>query len=187
MNPPCHVAAARPRCDGGATRSSSDSAATVNMALPTPPAARRTRNSGKDDARPARPVVTATTTRPVDRTVRSPNRSTSEPPPKAETKRKNAKALTASPTAVVPTPKDRANSGIAGATMPKPSATTKATTARIPTSRGSSDRPRHSTPWMLARRRPRPSRTRDSAGREPVSAGGRPRSAEESTHRRSPF
>src|SRR3712207_8797118 len=42
----------------------------------------------------------------------------------ADTKRKNAKALTARPTAVVPTPKERANSGMAGATMPNPRATT---------------------------------------------------------------
>src|SRR3712207_7725177 len=47
----CHVAAARPRCVGGATRSSSDSAATVNIALPTPPAARSARNTGKLVAR----------------------------------------------------------------------------------------------------------------------------------------
>src|SRR3712207_5320445 len=108
---------------------------------------------------------------PADSTVRSPNRSTSEPPPKAETKRKNAKALTASPTAVVPTPKDRAYSGMAGATMPKPRATTKATTARMPTSRGSSVRPRHSTSRMLARRRPAEGR---HEGEEPEGPDGHP-------------
>jgi hypothetical protein len=82
--------------------------------------------------------VTATVTSPAVSTDRSPNRSTSEPPLNAETNRKKANALTARPTAVVPTPKERANSGIAGATMPKPSATTKATTERTPTSRGRS-------------------------------------------------
>jgi hypothetical protein len=90
-------------------------------------------------------VVTATMSSPAVSTHRSPNRSTSEPPLKAETNRKNAKALTASPTAVVPTPKARANSGMAGATIPKPSATTKAMTARTLTSRGKSPRPKNST------------------------------------------
>jgi hypothetical protein len=85
-------------------RSSSDSADTVNIALPMPPAARRPTNSGNVPARPARPVVTATMTSPVASTIRSPIRSTSAPPPNAETKRKKANALTANPTAVVPTP-----------------------------------------------------------------------------------
>ena len=120
MKPPCQVAAARPRCDCGATRSSSESAATVNIALPTPPAARSARNTGKLPARPASPVVTATISSPAASTTRSPNRSTSVPPLNADTNRKKANALTASPTAVVPTPKARANSGMAGATMPKP-------------------------------------------------------------------
>ncbi len=107
MNPPWKVAADRPRCSGGATRSSSESAATVNIALPTPPADRRARNAGKWSTRPAAPVVSATTTSPAVSTTRSPNRSTSAPPPKAETKRKKAKELTARPTAVPPTPKER--------------------------------------------------------------------------------
>src|SRR5450759_3424402 len=41
------------------------------------------------------------------------------------------------PAAVRPTPNCRANSGIAGATTPKPTATEKATAASTPTSRGS--------------------------------------------------
>src|SRR3954454_4703808 len=65
MTPPCQVAAARPRWVGGATCSRSERADTVNMALPVPPAARSARKSGKLVARPASPVVTATTSRPV--------------------------------------------------------------------------------------------------------------------------
>jgi hypothetical protein len=117
----------------------------VNIALPIPPAARSARKTGNEFARPASPVVTATTSRPAVSTTRSPNRSTNDPPLKAETNRKKAKALTASPTAVFPTPNVLANSGMAGATMPKPRATTKAMTASTPTSRGSSPGPRRRT------------------------------------------
>lgn len=71
------------------------------------------------------------------RMTRSPYRSTNRPPPRADTKRISAKAEMTAPAAVLPTPNERANSGIAGATTPKPTATETATAARTVTSRGS--------------------------------------------------
>jgi hypothetical protein len=68
------------------TRRSGERAATVNIALPTPPAARRHRKTGKELARFAAPVVTATMSSPAVSTARSPKRSTSESPLKAEMK-----------------------------------------------------------------------------------------------------
>src|SRR5512135_2659718 len=71
-------------------------------------------------------------------TRRSPNRSTSRPLPSADTNRIAAKIEMTVPAEVRPTPKCRANSGIAGATTPKPTATANATAASTPTSRGRS-------------------------------------------------
>jgi hypothetical protein len=51
-------------------------------------------------------------------------------------KRANAKTETTNPTAVLLTPKDLANTGIAGKTMPKPSATKKDEITTTWTSRG---------------------------------------------------
>src|SRR3954447_20151089 len=75
---------------------------------------------------------------PLAKMIRSPKRSTSRPPPRADTKRINANALTTAPTAVSLTPNESANSGIAGMTTPKPTATATATAVRTPTSRGRS-------------------------------------------------
>ena len=55
-----------------------------------------------------------------------------------EQKRATAKAETIKPTAALFTPKDRAKTGIAGRTIPKPSATKKDATISIFTSRGKS-------------------------------------------------
>src|SRR4051794_26062190 len=77
---------------------------------------------------------------PTPSRIRSPIRLTSRPTPSAELSRISANALTTAPAAARDTPKLRANSGIAGATMPKPAATKKATAASTATSRG---RPRN--------------------------------------------
>ena len=55
-----------------------------------------------------------------------------------EQKRATAKAETIKPPAALFTPKDRAKTGIAGRTIPKPSATKKDATISIFTSRGKS-------------------------------------------------
>src|SRR3954463_12026269 len=77
---------------------------------------------------------------PVASTRRSPTESMSRPVGKAKTIRRNANALMTEAAAALPTPKSRANTGSAGATIPKPSATKNATTTRTPTSRGRSAR-----------------------------------------------
>src|SRR5436190_17269632 len=69
--------------------------------------------------------------------MRSPTASTRRPHPSAETNRIRANAEITAPTAVLPTPKECANSGIAGATTPNPMATATATAASTATSRGS--------------------------------------------------
>ena len=60
--------------DGVGLGDDTDSNPFTVAALPTPPAARIARNSGKLPARPASPVVTATISRPAASTTRSPNR-----------------------------------------------------------------------------------------------------------------
>src|SRR3954468_13295271 len=77
---------------------------------------------------------------PVASTRRSPTESMSRPVGNAKTIRRNANALMTEAAAALPTPKSRANTGSAGATMPKPSATKNATTTSTPTSRGRSAR-----------------------------------------------
>src|SRR4051794_16385626 len=69
--------------------------------------------------------------------TRSPARSTRRPPPIPDSSRISANADTTAPAAVGPTPNCRANSGTAGTTMPNPSATQNATSARVNVSRGS--------------------------------------------------
>src|SRR6266536_5155208 len=83
---------------------------------------------------------------PVASITRSPNAFTSRPANGAVTSRAAANALITAIASVVLTPKWRANSGIAGATTPKPTATMNATAASAPTSAGSSlNGPRRST------------------------------------------
>ena len=74
---------------------------------------------------------------PVARTTRSPSRLTRLPPAKAETKRMRAKTLMTDDAAKLETPKVLAKTGMAGARMPKPSATKNATAVSTATSRGS--------------------------------------------------
>src|SRR5476649_2292476 len=73
---------------------------------------------------------------PVARTTRSPRRLTSRPATGADTKRTNANTEMTAPAAKLLTPKFLANSGIAGATIPKPRATENATAVRTATSGG---------------------------------------------------
>jgi hypothetical protein len=75
---------------------------------------------------------------PEEKTARSPKRSTNVPEISPELKRVIAKAETINPIAALLTPKDLAKTGIAGMTIPKPTATKKVAATRIETSRGSS-------------------------------------------------
>jgi hypothetical protein len=75
---------------------------------------------------------------PVEKTALSPNRSTNVPEISPEQKRVIAKAETIKPIAALLTPNDLAKTGIAGITMPKPTATKKDAATRIDTSRGRS-------------------------------------------------
>jgi hypothetical protein len=75
---------------------------------------------------------------PVENTARSPNLSTSTPEISPEAKRVIAKAETMIPIAALFTPKDFANTGIAGMTIPKPTATKKVAATSDETSRGKS-------------------------------------------------
>src|SRR6478609_11714404 len=74
---------------------------------------------------------------PVASTHRSPRRSTIRPATGAEANRTSANTDTTAPAAKLLTPNSLANSGIAGATTPKPRATEKATAVRTATSGGS--------------------------------------------------
>jgi len=75
---------------------------------------------------------------PVEKTALSPNLSTNVPEISPEQKRVIAKAETIKPIAALLTPNDLAKTGIAGITMPKPTATKKDAAIRIETSRGRS-------------------------------------------------
>lgn len=80
----------------------------------------------------------ATINKPKPRTARSPNRSTNLPEINPDEKRIIAKLEITRPIAVLLTPKEAANKGIAGMIRPKPTATKKATADRTATSLGSS-------------------------------------------------
>lgn len=75
-------------------------------------------------------------------TMRSPNKSTNFPDINPDENRAMANIETMSPTAELFTPKDLANSGIAGMMMPKPSATKNDADTRTLTSRGNPARSR---------------------------------------------
>jgi hypothetical protein len=75
---------------------------------------------------------------PVENTARSPNLSTKVPEISPEANRVIAKAETINPIAALLTPKDFAKTGIAGMTIPKPTATKKEAATRTETSRGRS-------------------------------------------------
>ena len=75
---------------------------------------------------------------PDEKTALSPNLSTKVPEIRPELKRVIAKAETIKPIAALFTPNDLAKTGIAGITMPNPTATKKDAAIRIDTSRGKS-------------------------------------------------
>ncbi len=75
---------------------------------------------------------------PVEKTALSPNLSTKVPEISPDAKRVIAKAETINPIAALLTPNDLAKTGIAGITMPNPTATKKDAAIRIDTSRGRS-------------------------------------------------
>ena len=75
---------------------------------------------------------------PEEKTARSPNLSTKVPEINPEAKRVIAKAETIKPIAALLTPKDLAKTGIAGNTMPNPTATKKDAATSMETSRGRS-------------------------------------------------
>ena len=104
----------------GASRTSNDSADTVNIVEPIPASTRSTIRCqyAPANARPA--VVTATTARPVTNTGSSPNRPTTVPDSGANTSRDSANTLTTAEAAVMPTSKLRTNTGSTGATRPNP-------------------------------------------------------------------
>jgi hypothetical protein len=75
---------------------------------------------------------------PVEKTFLSPNLSTIVPEINPDAKRVIAKAETINPIAALLTPKDLAKTGIAGMTIPNPTATKKEAAMRMDTSRGRS-------------------------------------------------
>ena len=85
---------------------------------------------------PAKKVKKATIKTPVAKTLRSPNRSVKVPEIRPDAKRVIAKAETIKPIAALFTPKDFAKTGMAGITIPKPTATKKDAAMRMETSRG---------------------------------------------------
>ena len=87
---------------------------------------------------PAKKVKAETIKIPDEKTALSPNLSTRTPEIKPEAKRVIAKAETINPIAALLTPKDFAKTGIAGITMPKPTATKKDAATSDETSRGRS-------------------------------------------------
>lgn len=109
---------------------------TVNMLDPNPPIPRRRSNWLKDCDSPANALDADTMISPVDMTTRSPRRSTRAPDNGEVMNRTSANAEMTELASSALTPKERAKTGNAGARMPKPSATQKATAERIATSRG---------------------------------------------------
>ena len=134
--PPANRPLARPRCSVGTLTSRSVWALTPNMAEPNPPAPRRMMSSAYELENPATMLLTATMAMPVAITAGCPNRSARRPAGSAPTMRIKANALTTPAAAAVLTPKWRANAGMSGATIPKPSATVNEMAVRIGTSRG---------------------------------------------------
>lgn len=96
------------------------------MAEPKPLRPRSSNKWKKSFAAPAKPVVTATMIKPEASTTRSPTFSIKKPLIGDEINLVSANTETTVLAANAVTPKERANNGIAGATMPKPSATENA-------------------------------------------------------------
>ena len=122
----------------------------LNIADPTPPPPRSTSSSAKEREHPARMLLTATSDIPAAITPGSPKRSTRRPAGSAPTTRISANTLITLAAVVTSTPNWRAKAGMAGATIPNPSATVNETAVRIATSGGRS--------WNGPRRTPRTKR-----------------------------
>ena len=90
---------------------------------------------------------------PDEKTALSPNLSTKVPEIRPELKRVIAKAETIKPIAALLTPKDLAKTGMAGMTIPKPTATKNDAAIRIETSRGRSLKGERIKPSTLDQRR----------------------------------
>ena len=148
--PPLNRPLARPRWRLGTVPRSRAWALMLNIAEPTPPLPRSTRSSVKDWENPARMLLTATTAMPAAITPGSPKRSTRRPAGSAPTTLISANTLITLAAAATLTPNWRAKAGMAGATIPNPSATVNATAVRIATSGGRS--------WNGPRRAPRTKR-----------------------------
>src|SRR5690349_19144652 len=112
---------------------------------------------------------------PAESMTRSPNALTIRPANGAVTSRAAANALITALASVLLTPKCSANSGIAGATTPNPTATMNATAARAPTSTGSSrSGPRRSTTRSCLVAQTAPTEYRRSARQPGVGRLGHP-------------
>ena len=127
---------ARPRCSALTVRSSSDRAETVNIVDPRPPTPRRISSCVKFCEKPAARLEIETMMSPVDSTERSLKRLIIAPAAGELMNRTSANTLMTELAARAETPKVRANTGMAGARMPKPRATQKATAVTTPTSSG---------------------------------------------------
>ena len=103
---------------GGASRTSIDTDATVNIVDPMPPRERNTRSCQYCAANAQAPVDSATMANPTRYVRSSPIRPTSRPLSGANPRRNSANALTTADAAVIPTSKLRAKAGRAGATRP---------------------------------------------------------------------
>ncbi len=139
-NPAWNAPEARPRCAGPAVRSSRAIAETVNIADPMPPTPRSTSSCPKLWARAVISEEPATTQIPIDMIRRSPKRSTMIPDGAALSRRMRANPEMTVEAMNAETPNVRAYTGRAGAAMPYPRATAKATNDRTATSRGRSAR-----------------------------------------------
>ncbi len=138
--PPLNRPLARPRWPAGTVPRSNAWELMLNIADPAPPLPRSTISSTKDLENPASTLLTATTAMPAAITPGSPKRSTRRPAGSAPITRISANTLIPLAAVATLTPNWRAKAGMAGATIPNPSATMNETAVRIATSGG---RPRN--------------------------------------------
>ena len=118
--PPWNAAEDWPRLSGGATRSSSENADTVNIAEPKPPAPRSTISWLRSCAKPDSALLIPTIRKPTVIILRSLTRPMSRPHSGALTKRAAANTAMTKPAWKLLPPSCLANSTIDGATIPKP-------------------------------------------------------------------
>src|SRR5665647_1432811 len=135
-NPPLNRPDARPSRSDGVTENRSVVAPIVNIADPTPPAARAMRNCQYEVAAAHHALETATISTPATMTRRSARRRASFAAIGRDAIRTRVKLDATAPAASVETPNVRAKRGRTGETMPKPRATRNAMIARTRTGRG---------------------------------------------------